>query len=44
MTRQEFIDDYMQRSGISVQHRTDDGFHVPGSPRQSEGKIHPDAK
>jgi hypothetical protein len=30
MTRDEFIDGYMERSGISREFRTEDGFRWPG--------------
>jgi hypothetical protein len=34
MTRDEFIDGYMRRSGLPVEYRTPDGFVVPGSMRK----------
>lgn len=34
MTREEFITDYMKRSGLNPSLRTEDGFHVPGTQRR----------
>ena len=34
MTRDEFIDGYMKRSGLSSASRTEDGFQIEGTQRR----------